>query len=151
MSKSTGISLKSRAVSYLSRREHSKVELRQKLKPHAQDLNEIEDLLYFLEQGNWQSDERFAHSLANRRMPRYGWLKLQHELQQHEINETVINNLKEKFQSNEFDRAMSVWQKKFNEAPQDQKQYAKQYRFMMGRGFSSNVVHAVINSDKTVN
>ena len=148
MSNSTGISLKSRAVSYLSRREHSKVELRQKLQAHAQDANEIEELLYDLEQGNWQSDERFAHSLANRRMPRYGWLKLQHELQQHQISETVINDLKQIFQSNEFDRALLVWQKKFNEKPQDQKQYAKQYRFMMGRGFASNIVHAVINSDQ---
>lgn len=146
MSKTNDISLKMRAVSYLSRREHSKVELRQKLQPYAQDSSEIEDLLVFLEQGNWQSDERFAASLANRRMPRYGWLKLQHELQQHAIEEKIINNLKVHYQDNEYERALAVWEKKFNQKPQDQKQYAKQYRFMASRGFSSNIIHAIINS-----
>lgn len=146
MSKTNDISLKMRAVSYLSRREHSQVELRQKLQPYALDSSEIEDLLVFLQQGNWQSDERFAVSLANRRMLRYGWLKLQYELQQHSIDEKIINKLKEQYQNNEYERALAVWEKKFNLKPQDPKQHAKQYRFMASRGFSSNIIHAIINS-----
>lgn len=149
MSKNNGISLKSRAVAYLSRREHSKVELRQKLQPYAQDQSEIEDLLVFLQNGNWQSDERFALSLANRRMPRYGWLKLQYELQQHDIDEAIINNLKQQFQNNEYQRALDVYQRKFDTPPNDPKQYAKQYRFMASRGFSSNIVHSIINANKS--
>lgn len=146
MSKQSDITLKSRAVAYLSRREHSKLELTQKLQPYVEDQSEIQDLLVYLEHGGWQSDERFALSLANRRIQRYGWQRLQHELQQHQIDESIINNLKNQFLNNEKERAFAVWQKKFNNKPEDSKQYAKQYRFMAGRGFASNIIHKILNS-----
>ena len=39
------LSLKARALGYLSRREHSRAELRRKLAPHAESADEVEALL----------------------------------------------------------------------------------------------------------
>ena len=66
------LSLKARALGYLSRREHSRAELRRKLAPHAESADEVEALLDWLEGENWLSNTRFAESVVHRRASRYG-------------------------------------------------------------------------------
>src|SRR5690606_21859074 len=70
--KASGPSLKARAIDFLSRREHSRVELQRKLQRHTDDLDAIESLLDDLERERWLSDERFAHSLINRKAHKLG-------------------------------------------------------------------------------
>ena len=53
------LSLKGRALRFLSMREHSRMELRRKLQRHAQEGDDVEALLDSLEQANWLSQERF--------------------------------------------------------------------------------------------
>ncbi|MEG2034627.1 MAG: recombination regulator RecX, partial [Janthinobacterium sp.] len=57
------LSLKGRALRFLSMREHSRMELRRKLQRHAQEGDDVEALLDSLEQANWLSQERFSESL----------------------------------------------------------------------------------------
>ena len=54
------LSLKARALRFLSMREHSRLELKRKLARHAEEGDDIEALLDFLEKNNWLSQERFA-------------------------------------------------------------------------------------------
>src|SRR5690606_4254573 len=70
--KRPGPSLKARAVAILSRREHSRQELKQKLAIYADESDDVDSLLDELVRENWQSDERFAQSLVNRRVDRKG-------------------------------------------------------------------------------
>ena len=44
----------------------------------------------------------------------------------------------------EEDRAWSVWEKRFSSYPEDQKEKAKQIRFLMSRGFSYAIVSRVL-------
>lgn len=44
----------------------------------------------------------------------------------------------------EFERAYDIWERKFGQAPTDQKAYAKQYRFMANRGFGSGVLRRIL-------
>jgi len=138
------ISLKARAISLLSRREHSRSELRRKLLTHAEDPTELDTLLDELERANWLSEERFAESLINRRAARHGWRRVAQELRQHNLPDETFAEAVEKLQSTEVERAREVWQKRFGHAPADSKEYARQLRYMAARGFTADSVRRVL-------
>lgn len=137
-------SLKARAIAYLSRREHSRRELARKLEPHADSAQQLTQLLNWLAAEDWQSDKRFAHSLLNRRGARYGWRRIAYELQQHSVDEALIQELAAQQEGSEYDTAYAVWEKKYRHLAQTPKDYAKQQRFLASRGFSARVIRQVL-------
>lgn len=139
-------SLKARAIAYLSRREHSRLELQRKLLALSPDSDpqEIETLLDQLESQGWLSNQRFAQSVVNRRAAQKGTAAILHELRQHGLPDTQLQQLTEELRDTELERAQAVWEKKFGNQPADQREYARQVRFLMSRGFSSAVVHRVV-------
>lgn len=139
-----GPSLKARAIGYLSRREHSRHELQRKLQPYAQSPEEIDNLLNSLEHDKWLCNKRFAQALVNRRASRYGWQRIVYELRQHNISETIIAELEAELPGSEHDRVFEVWQKKFRHKPENNKDFARQYRFLMSRGFSSAAIRHIL-------
>lgn len=144
----SGPSLKARAIQFLSRREHSRQELARKLAPHAQSETELDALLNWLEQEKWLSTERFARSLLNRRASKLGTQRILQELRQHGVSEEQALDLRAELEDTEFERAKQVWEKKFNQAPADAKEHARQYRFMASRGFSGRVLQQIIASSQ---
>lgn len=146
--KASGPTLKARAIDFLSRREHSRVELQRKLMRHTSEASEIEALLDQLEQEKWLSDERFAQSLLNRRAHKLGSRRIAQELRQNGIDSALVAELLESLNESEYDRAYEVWERKFGSAPVDQKEYAKQYRFLLSRGFSSDIFNKIISAAK---
>lgn len=142
--KPSGPSLKARAIAYLSRREHSRWELGRKLAPHAPDADSLAQLLDELERENWLSDERFVQSLINRRAARQGTMRIIQELRQHAVPDDYIAQAEEQLRESETHRARDVWEKKFGTPATDAKDYARQYRFMMSRGFSPDCVRRLL-------
>ncbi|MCO5397324.1 recombination regulator RecX [Ralstonia soli] len=139
------LSLKARALGYLSRREHSRVELRRKLAPHAESAEEVDALLDWLERENWLSNTRFAESVVHRRAGRYGTARLMQELKTHQLGEETLGEVKAQLQSSEASRAKALWEKRFGRPPTDLAERAKQVRYMMARGFSRSVVSRIIS------
>lgn len=137
-------SLKARAIGLLSRREHSRSELRRKLAPHCEDPAALETLFDELQRGNWLSQERFAESLVHRRASRHGLRRIMQELRQHELPEETLSEVAEKLRSTEFERARAVWQKRFGAPPDDAKEYARQVRYMATRGFAADSVRRIL-------
>lgn len=142
--KKAGPSLKARAIAILSRREHSRLELQRKLAPHANDPQELEQVLNDLERENWLSNQRFAQSLVNRRASRHGSSRIVQELRQHGLADDAIADLNQQLRSTEIERARVVWEKKFGQAPVDAKSYAKQFRFLASRGFSAECLRRIL-------
>jgi regulatory protein len=138
------LSLKARALGYLSRREHSRAELRRKLAPHADSSEEVETLLDWLESENWLSNARFAESVVHRRAGRYGTARLMQELKTHQLADETLGEVKAQLQSTEAARARALWEKRFGRPPADLAERAKQVRYMMARGFSPSVVSRII-------
>lgn len=141
------LSLKARALKYLSTREHSRLELGRKLAKYAEEGDDVEALLDFLEKNNWLSQERFAESLVHRRAGRYGNARVLAELQQHGVEGDSLAELKSELKDTETARAKEVWRRKFGTPPQDAEQRSKQMRFLMARGFSSSAVRAALKGD----
>jgi regulatory protein len=153
-------SLKARALRLLSLREYSRKGLAAKLaesearwaKLGAEQLEQssesthskIEAVLDDFEARGWLSDERFAEALVRRRSERYGMRKIQGELERAGVDSKQSAKLLAGLKETEYQRAYELWTRKYGVAAPDQKERARQYRFLASKGFSSEVVTKVI-------
>jgi regulatory protein len=138
------ISLKARALRYLSAREHSRVELARKLARYAGEGDDIEALLDSLEAAKFLSEERFSESLINRRAARFGNQRILAELQSHNLDDGLLSEVKAGLEQDEATRAKEVWRKRFGQPPVDAAERAKQMRFLQQRGFSHRAIQAAL-------
>ena len=141
------LSLKGRALRFLSMREHSRLELGRKLSKYAEEGDDIAALLDFLENNNWLSQERFSESLVNRRAARFGNSRIVAELQSHGVKGEVLQELKAGLADSETARACEVWQRKFSAVASDPVERSKQMRFLMQRGFSQKAVRIAMKGE----
>ena len=140
------ISLMGRALRFLSRREHSRQELRKKLLPYAEDLSELDNLLDKLEKDKWLSNDRYAESLVRRKSERFGALRIIDELKQQDVPTETIERLKISLKESDPDRAWTLWSKKYGPDIQSEpKERAKQIRYLASKGFSMDLVLKVVS------
>ena len=137
-------SLKTRALGYLARREYSRLELERKLAPHAQTLRELSSVLDALEQCGFLSATRMVEQLIHMRKRKFGSLRIAHELREKGIAENLIAAALPNIRAAEQDRAREIWQKKFGAIPANAKEWGRQTRFLMGRGFAPEVIRKVL-------
>jgi len=157
-------SLKARALRLLSLREYSRKGLAAKLVElearwaklggeQADESSEstavkITAVLDDFEARGWLSDERFAEALVRRRGERYGTRKIADELQKAGVDGAQSAALLHSLRESEYQRAYELWTRKYGLVAQDQKERARQYRFLASKGFSSDVVGKVISGQK---
>jgi regulatory protein len=142
----SGLSLKARALQWLSQREHSRQELRAKLlRLAAVEQAEVEALLDQLTAQGHLSNTRFVESRVHARQARYGNRRIEMELRQHGLAPDL--ELREQLRATEMARAHEVWRKKFGHRAADASGRARQMRFLAARGFSSEVVHKIVSGD----
>jgi regulatory protein len=145
-------SLKARALKMLALRELSAAELKRKLLPVATEMGqgetEVDALVAELQAKNWQSDARFAQSLARRRS-KYGSARLAQELRQHGLDKEAAEQTLDAARESDYARALEAWQKKFHgELPASAQERAKQMRFLAARGFGAEVVRRVLKGEE---
>ncbi len=138
------MSLKARALRYLSAREHSRLELARKLFRYAQENDDVEGLLDVLEAAKLLSQSRFSESLVQRRAARFGNKRILAELQSHGIEGEALGDIKASLNKDEAARAQEVWRKKFGSPPLDASERAKQMRFLQQRGFSHRAIQSAM-------
>jgi len=135
MTAKTEPSLEARAMRLLARREHSRLELARKLSRIAGEGQEVDRVLDDLARKGWLSDARFAEHSVRARARRFGPLKVAHELRCKGIGEEVIEAA---FRAAGIDGTADmqrVWQSRFSEKPVNDRERARQVRFLQGRGF----------------
>jgi regulatory protein len=128
-------SLRARAMRLLARREHSRAELKRKLMAHAGEGDDLDALLDDLVKRGWLSDARFAEQSIRAKARRFGPLKLTQQLRSRGVDEEAIAA---GFRSAAADGASnleSVWRSRFRALPADERERARQARFLQGRGF----------------
>jgi regulatory protein len=134
-------------MNFLARREHSRAELARKLAPHA-EADEIDALLDVLEQEHLFSNIRYAEMLAHARAGKHGSLRLKADLREKGVSESEMSDALEGARMQDLEAARVVWQKKFGSMPNDvassAAERARQYRFLVSRGFPSEVIRRVI-------
>ena len=162
------LSLKARALKLLAQREHSRLELRRKLLPHAQAFCEARDqaleeaprpaapaaeppdtpnqcldkLLDWLQAHRYLSEERFVESRLHARAARFGNSRIKMELAQHGL--ALDAEQAAQLRTTELERARALWQRRFGSPATDPAGRAKQMRFLAGRGFSGETIRRVV-------
>ena len=144
VSRKPELSLHTRAMKYLVRREYSRAELYVKLLPQATPDDNVDRVLDELAARGWLSDSRAAEQLVRMRRNRFGMQRITYELRQKGIGEDLINDALPQMRDTELEAARSIWQKKFGIAPEHAKEKAKQLRFMQSRGFMPDVIFKVL-------
>jgi regulatory protein len=143
-SRSAPLSLRARALRYLSQREHSRLELTRKLGPHASSEQELEQVLEALIGEGWLSDSRFTSSLVHRRVARYGMHRIEAELETHGLGLEAHQDLRAELLATEQERAWAAWERRFGDKSPVALDAMRQRRFLMQRGFSSETIRAVL-------
>ena len=142
------LSLKGRALRYLSMREHSRLELGRKLSRYAEEGDDVDALLDFLEKNNWLSQERFSESLVHRRSARFGNSRIMAELQSHGVGGEALQEVKAELADTEMKRARDLWRRRFGEVATDPAGRNKQMRFLMQRGFTQRAVFTALKGEE---
>ena len=127
----------SAAIKMLTRREHSRLELFQKLQIKGFDIDVINNSISKLGQQNYQSDERFAEDFILMRFNQgKGPVRIVSELKMRGINTFDLSVF------DWFELAKEIRQKKFgNQSSLDYKEIAKQKRFLQSRGFNLDQIN----------
>jgi regulatory protein len=129
-------SLKARAMRFLARREHSRAELRRKLAPKVAEGEDLEAVLDDLVKRGWLSDARFAEQSVRAKAGRYGPLKTAHLLRAKGIDDDAIATAFRAAGVDGRSNLEAVWQSRFKSPPADERERARQVRFLQGRGFA---------------
>jgi regulatory protein len=145
-------SLRGRALRLLGRREFSRQELDRRLRGFAEEPAELEALLDDLAERGWLSDARYADAVVRKHTGQYARRSIAQKLKQAGINEEVTAAaLVTVNPEEEFAAALALCQRKFRRAPTDQKEKARQIRFLQSRGYSLSLVLRVIKESAAKN
>lgn len=141
------MSAKSVAVRLLSRREHSSLEIRDKLLKRDFDDDEIEQAIKELQQGGWLSDERFAEAyIRMRQLKGFGPIRITMELNERGVDESIIDTYIHATDDSWQQTLEQQYLKKYkNSKVEDYNDKAKRIRFLQYRGFSLDKIYQIIN------
>ncbi len=137
------------AIRMLAGREHSGFELRNKLKRKSYNDNDIEEVIEHLIKDKYLNEARFAEVFVNSKIKRgVGPIKIQMELQQRSVDESLIDAYLDFNQPEWFSRASDVRSKRFGHTlPTEINEKVKQIRFLQQRGFTQQHIMSVIKSN----
>lgn len=130
----------------LARREHSRKELSDKLRPRCEDPADLERVLDALVEDGLLSDERFAESWFRSRLGR-GWgpMKMRQEARFKGVSDSQFEQLMSEHQPNWFEMAAEALHRRFGTEPApDTKEKARRIRFLQSRGFPGDVVFELV-------
>lgn len=86
------------------------------------------------------------------RKGKFGSMRVAHELREHGVAEELVEKALAEVRQDELGNARAVWRKKFKTGPKNREEWAKQARFLQGRGFSFELIKKVLNEtpDETI-
>ena len=136
------------AMDLLARREHGRVELSRKLRLRGAPTDLIEPALDRLAEEGLLSEARYLESFVRMRANAgYGPLRIREELAQRGLAREVIEQA---LRDSGFDwnaQLYEVWQRKFGKLPGDQREKARQGRFLSYRGYSLEMIGRLLRGN----
>ena len=127
---------------YLAAREHSVLELENKLRRKGHPTELVAQVLHELREQGLQSDQRYLESYIHSRIGKgYGPILIRSELRQRGIDEELLDE--ELTQSGDYwtEIAKGARRKKFGgQPPASRDDWNRQARFLARRGFPSDLI-----------
>ncbi|MEO8777056.1 MAG: regulatory protein RecX [Rhodanobacter sp.] len=138
-----------KALGLLARREHSRKELKTKLRLGGYDGEEAVAALDRLGAQHYQDDDRFAEVLLRSRITQgYGPLRLRVELKSHGLSDARIGELLEEADADWDTLAAALLRRRYGAAGSaDYTERARRSQFLLRRGFPAATVRSVTRAD----
>ena len=114
----------------------------------AESCEQVAALLDDLAQLGLLSDERAAETLIRARAGRLGRARLARELRRRGIQDEIADRALAAAGLDDFSTARSLWLKRFGVTPTDEREKARQVRFLQGRGFSLAVILRILREPR---
>lgn len=131
--------LKKTAIDLLSRRDHSRHELRQKLQLKGGQSDDIAAVIDWCMLENYQSDSRYCTMLVRSKMNKgYGPAVISQAVREQGIDRELLSQTLEALEVDWFAQALLQYQKKFADKPvKDFQDKQKRMGFLQRRGFNA--------------
>lgn len=130
----------------LARREHSRLELLDKLALKGFSREASLAVIEQLAAQGWQCDNRYAESYARHRINRgFGPIAIAYELNRNGITDIDLEQVAQSVAGSWQTVLADVYQKKYHDdPPADTNDWAKRSRFLMQRGFPAGMVNTFL-------
>ncbi len=138
--------LKARAIALLARREYSRAELRARLVAggDAADTAEVDRVLDELVVLGYLSDARFAHALVAHKSGAYSRRAIGATLKARGVGGEDTAAALEGSDVDDSDALIALWRRKFGKVPADDREKARQVRFLQRRGFGLSAIFKLL-------
>lgn len=139
-------SLKARAVALLARREYSRAELRSRLAGEetggaAADVDRVLDDLAAL---GLLSDARYAHAVVRRKSGGYSRRAIVETLKSRGVPQAAAAVALAEAGVDDGDALAALWRRRFGKPPADEREKARQVRFLHSRGFALSAIFRLL-------
>lgn len=104
----------------------------------------LDKLLDEFEASGWLSDTRFAGSAARQRQGRFSQRHIVEDLKSKGVASETAQTAVAALEQDDEATAMALWRQRFGKAPVDQKEKARQVRFLQSRGFSLSLTFKLL-------
>jgi regulatory protein len=133
-------SLKAQAIRLLARREYARAELEQKLLAKGWDKGELSAALNELAALGYLSDARYARALARQKAGRYSRRSIAAALKAKGVDAPAIAAALSEADIDDAEALNALWARRFGRAPADEREKARQVRFLEARGFAISAI-----------
>ncbi|HEX9277056.1 MAG TPA: regulatory protein RecX [Casimicrobiaceae bacterium] len=142
--RSAPVSLRAQAVRLLARREYSRSELEQRLIAKGGPRSEISVVLDELIAQGYLSDARYARAMATQKAGGYSRRSIAEALKAKGIARIDIEQALAEADADDEKALRALWQRRFGRPPADEREKARQVRFLQARGFALSAIFKLL-------
>ena len=140
------VSLKAQAVRLLARREYARDDLDQRLIAKGAARDEVAAVLDELSSQGLLSNERFAHALVAQKSGSYSRRSIRGELKRKGISGEAIEGAIGEATIDDDAAMLALWQRRFGAPPANDREKARQIRFLQSRGFALSAIFKMLKT-----
>ena len=128
----------------LARRDYARSELEARLVASGASRNDVATVLDELTALGYVSDARFARAFAAQKAGRYSQRSIASELKARGVNADDVGTALATDGVDDATALAALWQRRFGRAPADDREKARQVRYLQARGFSLSTILALL-------
>lgn len=133
------------ALRMLARREHSRAELEQRLLARGAEQHEVTGALDDLERRGYLSDARFAQMLVAQKAGRFGKRAIAQAMHVRRVEASAAAGALDGVSTaDEAADARALWARRFGAPPRDERERARQIRFLLARGYPLAIALTIV-------
>ena len=137
---------KARAIGLLARREYSRAELSDKLVAGGATREEIPPLLDELAALGYLSDDRYARAVVRQKSAGWSRRAIAGTLKAAGVDGETASAAVASSEADDHATLVALWRRRFGRAPVDEREKARQVRFLQSRGFSLSAIFRLLRA-----